>query len=146
MPSLLTHIRSSALSKGTCRIRSTKIPYHPRNGHSAQQLTWSLKLLRFRYQITNPSQLREALSVTKAQPPIKANAERPKDLRKESVTQQAKLVEDLELVYLHDDLRIGKSRSKHCAYDPDPERYEAMKAKVDKLSSIGFIKEVYYPT
>ncbi|KAI5338425.1 hypothetical protein L3X38_017696 [Prunus dulcis] len=28
----------------------------------------------------------------------------------------------------------------------DPERYEAMKAEVEKLSSIGFIKEVDYPT
>ncbi|CAL8999792.1 unnamed protein product, partial [Prunus brigantina] len=28
----------------------------------------------------------------------------------------------------------------------DPERYEAMKAEVDKLSTIGFIKEVDYPT
>ncbi|CAL8168816.1 unnamed protein product [Prunus armeniaca] len=35
-------------------------------------------------------------------------------------------------------------RQKRRAYDP--ERYEAMKAKVDKLTSIGFIKEVDYPT
>ncbi|XP_016648918.1 PREDICTED: uncharacterized protein LOC107880897 [Prunus mume] len=28
----------------------------------------------------------------------------------------------------------------------DPERYEAMRAEVDKLTSIGFIKEVDYPT
>ncbi|CAL2260077.1 unnamed protein product [Prunus armeniaca] len=35
-------------------------------------------------------------------------------------------------------------RQKRCAYDP--ERYEAMKAEVDKLSTIGFIKEVDYPT
>ncbi|CAL8168084.1 unnamed protein product [Prunus armeniaca] len=35
-------------------------------------------------------------------------------------------------------------RHKHRTYDL--ERYEAMKAEVDKLSSIGFIKEVDYPT
>ncbi|CAL8175002.1 unnamed protein product [Prunus armeniaca] len=35
-------------------------------------------------------------------------------------------------------------RQKCCAYDP--EQYEAMRAKVDKLSTIGFIKEVDYPT
>ncbi|CAL9018622.1 unnamed protein product, partial [Prunus brigantina] len=35
-------------------------------------------------------------------------------------------------------------RQKRRAYDP--ERYEAMKAEVDKLSTIGFIKEVDYPT
>ncbi|XP_016652688.1 PREDICTED: uncharacterized protein LOC107882019 [Prunus mume] len=35
-------------------------------------------------------------------------------------------------------------RQKRSAYDP--ERYEAMKAEVDKLSTIGFIKEVDYPT
>ncbi|CAL2246367.1 unnamed protein product [Prunus armeniaca] len=33
---------------------------------------------------------------------------------------------------------------KRCAYDL--ERYEAMRAEVDKLSTIGFIKEVDYPT
>ncbi|KAI5344677.1 hypothetical protein L3X38_012554 [Prunus dulcis] len=35
-------------------------------------------------------------------------------------------------------------RQKHRAYDP--ERYEAMKAEVDRLSSIRFIREVDYPT
>ncbi|CAL2277495.1 unnamed protein product [Prunus armeniaca] len=35
-------------------------------------------------------------------------------------------------------------RQKCRAYDP--EQYEAMRAKVDKLSTIGFIKEVDYPT
>ncbi|CAL8136891.1 unnamed protein product [Prunus armeniaca] len=35
-------------------------------------------------------------------------------------------------------------RQKRRAYDP--ERYKAMKAEVDKLSTIGFIKEVDYPT
>ncbi|CAL2229514.1 unnamed protein product [Prunus armeniaca] len=35
-------------------------------------------------------------------------------------------------------------RQKRCAYDL--ERYEAMRAEVDKLCSIGFIKEVDYPT
>ncbi|CAL2247008.1 unnamed protein product [Prunus armeniaca] len=35
-------------------------------------------------------------------------------------------------------------RQKHRAYDL--ERYETMKAKVDKLNTIGFIKEVDYPT
>ncbi|CAL9011062.1 unnamed protein product [Prunus brigantina] len=35
-------------------------------------------------------------------------------------------------------------RQKRRAYDP--ERYEAMRAEVDKLSTIGFIKEVDYPT
>ncbi|CAL9026172.1 unnamed protein product, partial [Prunus brigantina] len=39
---------------------------------------------------------------------------------------------------------IRPVRQKRRAYDP--ERYEAMKAEVDKLSSIGFIKEVDYPT
>ncbi|KAI5323513.1 hypothetical protein L3X38_032585 [Prunus dulcis] len=35
-------------------------------------------------------------------------------------------------------------RQKRRAYDP--ERYKAMRAEVDKLSSIGFIKKVDYPT
>ncbi|CAL2255799.1 unnamed protein product [Prunus armeniaca] len=39
---------------------------------------------------------------------------------------------------------IRPVRQKCRAYDP--ERYEAIKAEVDKLSSIGFIKEVDYPT
>ncbi|CAL2246892.1 unnamed protein product [Prunus armeniaca] len=39
---------------------------------------------------------------------------------------------------------IRPVQQKRHAYDPV--RYEAMKAKVDKLSSIGFIKEVDYPT
>ncbi|CAL8112663.1 unnamed protein product [Prunus armeniaca] len=39
---------------------------------------------------------------------------------------------------------IRPVRQKRRAYDP--ERYEAMRAEVDKLSTIGFIKEVDYPT
>ncbi|CAL8175328.1 unnamed protein product [Prunus armeniaca] len=39
---------------------------------------------------------------------------------------------------------IRPVRQKRRAYDP--ERYEAMRAEVDKLTSIGFIKEVDYPT
>ncbi|CAL2266281.1 unnamed protein product [Prunus armeniaca] len=109
---------------------------------------------------TNPHQRRESLSVTKAQPPHWAGIKRPEDSREEFVTQQAKPVEDLELVCLHEDLpdwqvQIGTALSpnlhsahiaflKRCAYDL--ERYEAMKAEVDKLSSIGFIKEVDYTT
>ncbi|CAL8990437.1 unnamed protein product, partial [Prunus brigantina] len=81
-------------------------------------------------------------------------------LAEESITQQVEPVEDLELVTLYDDIpdwhlpftRASLSinpavlpvRQKHRAYDP--ERYEAMNAEVDKLSSIGFIKEVDYPT
>ncbi|XP_020417977.1 uncharacterized protein LOC109948691 [Prunus persica] len=41
-------------------------------------------------------------------------------------------------------LAVRPVRQKHRAYDP--ERYEAMRAEVDRLSSIGFIKEVDYPT
>ncbi|CAL9011925.1 unnamed protein product [Prunus brigantina] len=89
----------------------------------------------------------------------------PEDPRDEFVTQQAKPVEDLEHVCLHDDLpdrqvQIGTTLSpdllsaliaflrlnseKRRAYDP--ERYEAMKTEVEKLSNIGFIMEVDYPT
>ncbi|CAL8168941.1 unnamed protein product [Prunus armeniaca] len=39
---------------------------------------------------------------------------------------------------------IRPVRQKRRVYDP--ERYEAMKAKMDKLSNIGFIKEVDYPS
>ncbi|CAL8107482.1 unnamed protein product [Prunus armeniaca] len=39
---------------------------------------------------------------------------------------------------------VRSVRQKRRAYDP--ERYEAMKAEVDKLTSIEFIKEVDYPT
>ncbi|KAI5322325.1 hypothetical protein L3X38_031397 [Prunus dulcis] len=41
-------------------------------------------------------------------------------------------------------LTVRPVRQKRRAYDP--ECYEAMRAKVDRLSSIGFIKEVDYPT
>ncbi|CAL8134028.1 unnamed protein product [Prunus armeniaca] len=53
---------------------------------------------------TNSSQRHEALSVTKAQPPPQAGAERHEDSREEPVTQQAKPVEDPKLVCLYDDL------------------------------------------
>ncbi|XP_020417277.1 uncharacterized protein LOC109948520 [Prunus persica] len=59
----------------------------------------------------------ETLAVTKAPALPQAGSEPPEDPREES---------------------------KCHAYDP--ERYEAMKREVDKLSSIGFIKEVDYPT
>ncbi|XP_034211346.1 uncharacterized protein LOC117624300 [Prunus dulcis] len=59
----------------------------------------------------------KALAVTKASALPRAGSERPEDPREES---------------------------KRHAYDP--ERYEAMKREVDKLSSIGFINEVDYPT
>ncbi|KAI5334232.1 hypothetical protein L3X38_024365 [Prunus dulcis] len=39
---------------------------------------------------------------------------------------------------------IRPVRQKRRAYDP--ERYEAMRAEVDRLSSIRFIREVDYPT
>ncbi|KAI5344470.1 hypothetical protein L3X38_012347 [Prunus dulcis] len=41
-------------------------------------------------------------------------------------------------------LAVRPVRQKRRAYDP--ERYEAMRAEVDRLSSIGFIREVDYPT
>ncbi|CAL2239909.1 unnamed protein product [Prunus armeniaca] len=118
---------------------------------------------------TNRQHRGEALAVTQAPGPPRAGTERPEDPREESVTQQAEPVEDLELVILHDDIldrhlspiiasispdiishRLNISpavrlvRQKRRAYEP--ERYEAMKAEVDKLSSIGFIKEVDHPT
>ncbi|CAL9004514.1 unnamed protein product, partial [Prunus brigantina] len=73
---------------------------------------------------TNRQHKGEALAVTQAPAPPRASTERPEDPREESVTQQAE--------------------PKRRAYDP--ERYEAMRAEVDKLSTIGFIKEVDYPT
>ncbi|CAL8116974.1 unnamed protein product [Prunus armeniaca] len=114
---------------------------------------------------TNRQHRGEALAVTRALALPRAGTEGPEDPREESATQQAKLVEDLELVTLHEDIpdrhvRIGTSLSQELRSDLaaflrlnsekrrayDLERYEAMKAKVDKLSTIGFIKEVDYPT
>ncbi|CAL9019077.1 unnamed protein product [Prunus brigantina] len=114
---------------------------------------------------TNRQHRGEALAVTQAPAPPRAGTERPEDPREESVTQQAEPVEDLELVTLDEDIpdrqvRIGTSLSQELRSDLiaflrlnsekrrayDPERYEAMKAEVDKLSTIGFIKEVDYPT
>ncbi|CAL9001627.1 unnamed protein product [Prunus brigantina] len=73
---------------------------------------------------TNRQHRGEALVVTQAHAPPRAGTERPEDPREESVTQQAE--------------------PKRRAYDP--ERYEAMRAEVEKLSTIGFIKEADYPS
>ncbi|CAL2256861.1 unnamed protein product [Prunus armeniaca] len=53
---------------------------------------------------TNHQHRGEALVVTNAPAPAQAGTERLEDPREESVTQQAELVEDLELVTLHDDI------------------------------------------
>ncbi|KAH0981220.1 hypothetical protein GBA52_008397 [Prunus armeniaca] len=53
---------------------------------------------------TNRQHRGEALAVTKAPALPRAGTERPEDPREESITQQAKLVEELELVTLHDDI------------------------------------------
>ncbi|XP_020424437.1 uncharacterized protein LOC109950302 [Prunus persica] len=71
---------------------------------------------------TNCQHRSEALVVTKAPAPPQAGTERPEDLREESVTQQAKPVEDLELVTLHDDIpdrqvQIGTSLSQELHSD-----------------------------
>ncbi|CAL9000957.1 unnamed protein product [Prunus brigantina] len=106
-----------------------------------------------------------ALVVTQAHAPPRAGTERPEDPREESVTQQAEPVEDLDLVTLDENIpdrqvRIGTSLSQELRSDLvaflrlnsekrrayDPERYEAMRAEVEKLSNIGFIKEADYPS
>ncbi|CAL8175814.1 unnamed protein product [Prunus armeniaca] len=55
-----------------------------------------------RVKSTNCQHRGEALAVTKAPAPSRTGTERPKDPREESVTQQGKPMEDLELVCLHD--------------------------------------------
>ncbi|CAL9019243.1 unnamed protein product [Prunus brigantina] len=93
---------------------------------------------------TNRQHRGEALVVTQAPAPPRAGTERLEDLREESVTQQAEPVEDLELLCSDLVAFLRLNSEKRCAYDL--KRYEAMRAKVDKLSTIGFIKEVDYPT
>ncbi|CAL2228602.1 unnamed protein product [Prunus armeniaca] len=114
---------------------------------------------------TNRQHRGEALAVTQAPAPVQAGTKRPEDPREESVTPQAELVKDLELVTLDENIpdrqvRIGTSLSQELRSDLvafprlnsekrrayDLERYEAMRAEVDKLTSIEFIKEVDYPT
>ncbi|CAL9020953.1 unnamed protein product [Prunus brigantina] len=87
----------------------------------------------------------KALAVTQAPAPPQAGTEQPEDPKEESVTQQVRIDTSLPqelrsdlVAFLH----LNSEKRRAC----DPERYDAMRAEVDKLSTIGFIKEVDYPT
>ncbi|CAL9012450.1 unnamed protein product [Prunus brigantina] len=104
----------------------------------------------------------ETLAVTHPTLPNgRGGTDPPDDPRDDSATPQAQPAEELETISLSDvpnrqlirnminhKLSISPSfkpvRQKRRSYDT--ERYEAMKAEVDKLLTIGFIREVTYPT
>ncbi|KAM2268381.1 hypothetical protein ACFX1S_046509 [Malus domestica] len=105
-------------------------------------------------------------SLNKANLDLHGGNSQPNDPRDDSFTQQAQPAEELEKVSISKDYpdpmdmpsispniichrlsidpKTKPMRQKRRSYDA--ERYEAMKAEIEKLKGIGFVREVNYPT